>query len=64
MVRIPSSFEIIGSKEKAVAIVEIPEELKDKEKEKKEIAPSDLWEYGKRSLIKDENTGLHNKSFS
>lgn len=29
----PRSYDIIGSKEKAVAIVEIPEELKDKEKE-------------------------------
>jgi tRNA (guanine37-N1)-methyltransferase len=29
---IPKSFDIIGSKEKAVAIVEIPEELKQKEK--------------------------------
>lgn len=29
---LPRSFDIIGSKEKAVAIVEIPEELKDKEK--------------------------------
>jgi len=29
---VPSSFDIIGSKEKAVAIVEIPEELKSREK--------------------------------
>src|SRR3990170_506355 len=29
---VPSSFDVIGSKEKAVAIVEIPEELKHKEK--------------------------------
>ncbi|MEM5794300.1 MAG: class I SAM-dependent methyltransferase family protein [Candidatus Aenigmatarchaeota archaeon] len=28
---LPSSFDIIGSREKAVAIVEIPEELKDKQ---------------------------------
>ncbi|RKX82431.1 MAG: class I SAM-dependent methyltransferase family protein, partial [Spirochaetes bacterium] len=28
---IPISFDIIGSREKAVAIVEIPEELKSKE---------------------------------
>jgi len=33
MVKIPSSYEIMGSREKAVAIVEIPEELQDKEKE-------------------------------
>jgi tRNA (guanine37-N1)-methyltransferase len=30
---IPSSFDIIGSREKAVAIIEIPEELKDKKVE-------------------------------
>ena len=28
-----SSFEIIGSREKAIAIVEIPDELKKKQKE-------------------------------
>jgi len=33
MAKIPSSYEIIGSKEKAVAIVEIPEDLQKKEKE-------------------------------
>jgi len=33
MARIPSSYEIIGSREKAVAIVEIPEDLQKKEKE-------------------------------
>jgi tRNA (guanine37-N1)-methyltransferase len=31
--KIPSSFDIIGSREKAVAIIEIPEELKDKKVE-------------------------------
>ena len=30
---VPSSFDVVGSKEKAVAIVEIPEELANKEKE-------------------------------
>jgi tRNA (guanine37-N1)-methyltransferase len=30
---VPSSYDIIGSKEKAVAIVEIPDELKNKEKQ-------------------------------
>ena len=33
MVKIPSSYEIIGSREKAVAIVEIPVDLQKKEKE-------------------------------
>ncbi len=33
MVKIPSSYDIIGSKEKAVAIIEIPEDLQKKEKE-------------------------------
>ena len=33
MVKIPSSYDVIGSKEKAVAIVEIPEDLQKKEKE-------------------------------
>jgi len=33
MIKIPSSYDIIGSKEKAVAIVEIPEDLQKKEKE-------------------------------
>ncbi len=33
MIKIPSSYDIIGSKEKAVAIVEIPEGLQKKEKE-------------------------------
>jgi len=33
MSKIPSSYEIIGSKEKAVAILEIPEDLQKKEKE-------------------------------
>ena len=30
---VPSSFDIIGSREKAVAVIEVPDELKDKEKE-------------------------------
>jgi len=33
MVKIPSSYDIVGSKEKAVAIVEIPEDLQKKENE-------------------------------
>jgi tRNA (guanine37-N1)-methyltransferase len=33
MIKIPSSYEIIGSREKAVAIIEIPEDLQKKEKE-------------------------------
>jgi tRNA (guanine37-N1)-methyltransferase len=33
MVKIPSSYDIIGSKEKAVAIIEIPADLQKKEKE-------------------------------
>jgi len=33
MTKLPSSYEIIGSREKAVAIVEIPEDLQKKEKE-------------------------------
>ncbi len=33
MKKTPSSYDIIGSREKAVAIVEIPEELKKKERE-------------------------------
>jgi tRNA (guanine37-N1)-methyltransferase len=33
VMKIPSSYDIVGSREKAVAIIEIPEELKDKEKE-------------------------------
>jgi tRNA (guanine37-N1)-methyltransferase len=33
MVKIPSSYDIVGSKEKAVAIVEIPDDLQKKEKE-------------------------------
>lgn len=33
MLKIPSSYDIIGSREKAVAIVEIPDDFKKKEKE-------------------------------
>lgn len=55
----PSSYDIIGSKEKAVAIVEIPDELKKKEKE---IAKKILSEHKNvKTVLKklSERTGVY-----
>jgi len=56
-----SSYDIIGSKEKAVAIVEVPEELKKKEKE---IAKKILSEHKNvKTVLKKitERTGVYRK---
>jgi len=59
MVKTPSSYDIIGSKEKAVAIVEIPEDLQKKEKE---IANQILTRHKNvKSILKkvSERKGIH-----
>ena len=61
MVKIPSSYEIIGSKEKAVAIVEIPEDL---QKNEKEIANQILTRHKNvKSILKKvtERKGVYRK---
>lgn len=59
MTKIPSSYDVIGSKEKAVAIVEIPEDLQKKEKE---IANEILTRHKNvKSVLKktSERKGIH-----
>jgi len=61
MIKIPSSYEIIGSREKAVAIIEIPEDLQKKEKE---IANQILIRHKNvKSVLKkvSERTGVYRK---